>query len=195
MCPCTFMPHESDGLTQAQLKTRAAMQGTLLDAAVDGIVVIDQRGQVLLFNHAAELLFGYRATEVVGHNVAMLMPAGYAHLQAYAEGGKAHIIGIGRDVEGRRKNGDVFPMYLSVGETLTEQGRIFFGICHDLSSYKQALINRHNAEKRYRDIVESRQALRPAAYQPGGQRGPGQAAGALLRRPETGTDEVAAASP
>ncbi len=155
---------ELDGLTRAQLQSRVSVQDALLAAAVDGIVAIDARGHVRLFNRAAEVLFGYAAAEVLGNNISMLMPQPHAalhdsYLQAYAGGGKAGIVGIGRDVEGRRKNGEVFPMHLSVGVAETEEGRLFVGICHDLTSYKQALLNLHHAEKRYRDIVESQTEL------------------------------------
>ena len=155
---------ELDGLTRAQLQSRVSVQDALLAAAVDGIVAIDARGHVRQFNRAAEVLFGYAAAEVLGNNVSMLMPQPHAalhdsYLQAYAGGGKAGIVGIGRDVEGRRKNGEVFPMHLSVGVAETEEGRLFVGICHDLTSYKQALLNLHHAEKRYRDIVESQTEL------------------------------------
>ncbi len=152
------------GLRGLDLHTRALLQDALLDAAVDGIIAIDGHGIVQLFNHAAELLFGYSADEVLGRNISMLMPKPHAeqhddYLRAYAGGKPASIIGIGRDVEGRRKNGEVFPMHLSVGEAHTEQGRLFIGICHDLSSYKQALLNLRNAELRYRDIIESQTEL------------------------------------
>lgn len=152
------------GLRGLDLHTRAQLQDALLDAAVDGIIAIDGHGIVQLFNHAAELLFGYDADEVLGRNISMLMPGPHAehhddYLRAYQGGKPANIIGIGRDVEGRRKNGEVFPMHLSVGEAKTEQGRLFIGICHDLSSYKQALLNLRNAELRYRDIIESQTEL------------------------------------
>ncbi len=111
---------------------------SLMDAAVDAIIIIDRQGTVLRFNRAAERLFGYRADEVVGGNVSRLMPEpnrgkhdGY--LARYLETGKAAIIGKGRVEKGLRKNGQVFPMRLSVGEAIEGDTTWFVGIIHDLT--------------------------------------------------------------
>ncbi len=109
----------------------------------DGVVGIDPSGYIELFNAAAERLFGYQTGEVIGRNVSMLMPADYAvhhddHLRHYLETGERHIIGIGREVTGRRKDGSTFPMYLSVGEVPLSGLRAFIGIVHDLSAQKAA---------------------------------------------------------
>src|SRR5215471_14592819 len=92
----------------------------LLDAAVDAVVMIDHRGVVTVFNRSAERLFGYAAAEVVGNNVSMLMPAPWraehdGYLERYERTGVPHIIGVGREVEGQRKDGSCFPAFLSVG--------------------------------------------------------------------------------
>lgn len=94
---------------------------TIVDSAVDGIISIDDQGFVLTFNPAAEKLFGYGAEEVIGKKINMLMPEPYysehdSYLMRYATTGVKKIIGIGREVRGRNKNGSVFPIYLSVGE-------------------------------------------------------------------------------
>lgn len=114
---------------------------TVIATAVDGIVVIDAKGRALLFNQAAERLFGYPAEEVLGHNISMLMPEPWRaqhdrYLDNYLETGEARIIGIGREVQGRRKDGSTFPMYLSVGEGRLGDARIFLGIVHDLTRHK-----------------------------------------------------------
>lgn len=114
---------------------------TVIATAVDGIVVIDAKERALLFNGAAERLFGYPAEEVLGHNISMLMPEPWAaqhdrYLANYLETGEARIIGIGREVQGRRKDGTTFPMYLSVGEGRLGDARIFLGIVHDLTRHK-----------------------------------------------------------
>ncbi len=111
----------------------------LLSTAVDGIIVIDSRGIVRIWNESAQNLFGYAADEVVGRNVNMLMPSPYheehdRYLENYLSTSRKKIIGIGREVVGRRKDGTTFPMYLSVGEGVLNGERIFVGIVHDLTS-------------------------------------------------------------
>jgi two-component system, LuxR family, sensor kinase FixL len=115
----------------------------LLDAAVDAIVVIDEKGCVATFNAAAERMFGRPAADVVGQNVNVLMSEFDAsrhsgHLERYLASGEAKIIGIGREVQGRRANGESFPVALSVGEARDSSGRRFVGILRDLSSQREA---------------------------------------------------------
>jgi two-component system sensor kinase FixL len=121
---------------------RVAEDNSLFDAliatAVDGIMVIDEKGSVRIYNQACERLFGYTAAEVIGHSIKMLMPAPYhdehdGYLKHYVATGEKHIIGIGREVQGRRKDGSVFPMNLSVGEGVIRGERIFLGIITDIS--------------------------------------------------------------
>jgi two-component system sensor kinase FixL len=111
---------------------------SIVESAVDGIVVIDDRGIIQAFNPSAERLFGYRPDEVLGQNVSMLMPSpdrerhdGY--IRQYLTTGEQKIIGIGREVTARRKDGSTFPVHLSVGEMVTEGRRGFTGILHDLT--------------------------------------------------------------
>jgi PAS domain S-box-containing protein len=111
----------------------------IVDSAVDGIIVIDAFGRVEAFNRAAERLFGYTSEEVLGRNVDMLMPSPYreehdTYLARYLATGRAKIIGVGREVQGRRKDGTTFPLHLSVGEMTVQGERKFTGILHDLSS-------------------------------------------------------------
>jgi two-component system, LuxR family, sensor kinase FixL len=118
-----------------------AQLDALLDAAVDAIILIGTDGHITLFNHAAERLFGYTADEVLGHNVNCLMPQPYhaehdSYLKRYQATGQARIIGIGREVTGRRKDGSTFPIELSVGEVSHEDNRGFVGIIRDITQRK-----------------------------------------------------------
>jgi PAS domain S-box-containing protein len=114
---------------------------TLVETAVDGVILIDARGHIQTFNPACEKLFGYRADEVVGQNVKMLMPAPYRqehdqYIGNYRRTGERKIIGIGREVKGQRKDSTVFPMDLSVGEAKQDGESVFVGIIHDLTERK-----------------------------------------------------------
>ena len=127
---------------EERLRASEARWRSIVDSAVDGIIVIDARGQVEAFNPAAERLFGYAEADVVGHNVTMLMPSPYheehdGYLTRYLRTGQPHIIGIGREVTGRRKDGTTFPLHLSVGEMSVGGEPKFTGILHDLSARVQ----------------------------------------------------------
>ena len=111
----------------------------IIDAAVDGIILIDAGGVMESFNPAAERIFGYQANDVIGKNVSMLMPEPDAgrhdtYLQRYLGGGPAQIIGIGREVVGRRRNGELFPLELAVGELVQLGARGFVGMVRDISA-------------------------------------------------------------
>jgi two-component system sensor kinase FixL len=123
----------------ADLLESNARLRSIIDSAVDGIIVIDGKGRVEAFNPGAERLFGYPESEVLGRNVSMLMPSPYheehdGYIQRYQATGTAKIIGIGREVRGRRKDGTTFPLHLSVGEMTVGHERKFTGILHDLSA-------------------------------------------------------------
>lgn len=115
----------------------------LLDAAVDAMVVSDHRGNILRVNKAAAALFGHAADALVGQNVRVLMPEAMAarhdgFLSHHLGTGEKRIIGIGRDVEGMRADGSVFPLHLSVGRADIAGEVAFVGIMHDLSRRKAA---------------------------------------------------------
>ena len=122
---------ESEGRLQA-----------VIDTAVDGIVIIDADGTIQVFNRACEVLFGFRADEVLGQNVSVLMPSPYReehdrYLTNYRRTGVRKIIGIGREVMGRRKDGTTFPMELSVGEMRVADRRFFTGFVRDLTERQE----------------------------------------------------------
>src|SRR5262249_18479124 len=103
----------------------------------------DSRGIVRMFNPACEHVFGYLQDEVVGHNVKMLMPSPFHeehdhYLENYQRSGERKIIGIGREVEGRRKDGTTFPIELSVGEARHKNEPLVVGIIRDITKRRQA---------------------------------------------------------
>ena len=115
----------------------------ILNAVVDGIVTSDEKGLIQVFNPAAEKIFGYSAGEVVGKSINMLMPAAEAshhdaHLDKYHRTGKATIIGYGREVFGRRKDGTEFPIDLAVNQVEIDGRRYFTGVVRDITQRKQA---------------------------------------------------------
>jgi two-component system sensor kinase FixL len=121
------------------LRTSEARWRSIVDSAVDGIVVIDVHGRIEAFNPAAERLFGYTEREILGQNVNMLMPSPYheehdTYLERYLATGVQKIIGIGREAAGLRRDGTPFPLHLSVGEMTVGGERKFTGILHDLSA-------------------------------------------------------------
>jgi two-component system sensor kinase FixL len=122
----------------AALRVSDARWRAVIDAAVDGVIVIDSRGRIEVFNHAAERMFGYRESDVIGRNVSMLMPEpdrsrhdGY--LAHHLRTGERKIIGVGRSVTAMRHDGSHFPVHLSVGEFDIDGERHYTGILHDLS--------------------------------------------------------------
>lgn len=123
---------------EVALRTTEARWRTIVDSAVDGIIVIDARGLIEAVNHSAERMFGYAEHELVGRNINVLMPSPYheehdRYIEHYVRTGEQKIIGIGREVTALRRDGTRFPIHLSVGEMRIGSERHFTGILHDLS--------------------------------------------------------------
>ena len=123
---------------------------SILATVPDAMVVIDENGIILSFSAAAEKMFGYAESEVAGENVSVLMPSpdrerhdGY--LTKYRETGVRKIIGIGRVTTARHRDGNTFPIELSIGEAWVDGRRIFTGFIHDITQRQQA-------ELRFRDL-------------------------------------------
>jgi two-component system sensor kinase FixL len=135
----------------------------LLDAAVDAVILIDARGRIEVFNHAAERLFGYAALEVIGQNVKMLMTdkdrnQHDAYLERYRRTGVPHIIGVGREVEGRRNDGTVFFALLSVGRIAKAEPPRYVGFIQDLTLRRHALaavVWERDRANRYLEAVQT----------------------------------------
>jgi PAS domain S-box-containing protein len=114
------------------------MLRAVLDCAADAIISIDESGTIHSFNRGGQRMFGYSPAEVIGANVAVLMPEPYAsehdgYLQRYIHTGEARIIGRGREAAARRKDGTQFPVALSVDEFAVDHQRYFAGIVRDLT--------------------------------------------------------------
>lgn len=130
---------------------------SVLDSAIDGIIVISDRGVIIEVNSAVEKLFGYAKREMVGSKINMLMPAPYreAHDQYvdnYLTTRKPKIIGIGREVEGLKKDGSTFPFRLAVGEVRMTDRLLFTGFVHDLTAEKEAQEKLHE----YASLMEKK---------------------------------------
>jgi two-component system sensor kinase FixL len=127
----------------AKASVREQALQAILDAAVDGVVVIDHQGLIKAFSRSAERIFGYGAAEVLGRNVGILMTdADRAehdqHIRRYLESGVPHIIGRGREVTAQRKGGARFPVFLSVGVLRQGSTPQFLGFIHDLTAEREA---------------------------------------------------------
>jgi len=120
------------------LQQREALLSSLLDTVPDGLIVIDERGIVQSFSPAASRMFGFSAAEIVGQNVKILTPSSHtdahdSYIERYLATGERRIIGIGRVVVGRRKDGSTFPMELQIGEAFVDGTRRFTGFVRDLT--------------------------------------------------------------
>ncbi|QZH75416.1 MAG: PAS domain S-box protein [Erythrobacter sp.] len=133
----------ADNFLHSQMAAREAHLRSILETAPDGMITIDEHGIIQWFSTAAERLFGYTADEVVGRNVAILMPEPDAHLhdgflERYLATGERRVIGAARQVVGRRKDGSLFPHEMFVGEAVVGKRRIFTGFVRDLTAREEA---------------------------------------------------------
>jgi len=150
----------SERASAAQSSARAERLDAVFNTTVDGIIVIDTAGRIEEINRGAVRLFGYPEADVLGRNVSLLMPAPYhdehdSYLERYLSTGVATIIGTGRQVTGRRRDGSTFPLHLSVGEMTVNGERKFTGMLHDLTARMRLDEQLRASEARWRAIVES----------------------------------------
>jgi PAS domain S-box-containing protein len=125
---------------EERLRQSEARMQAVLNTAADAIITMDIHGMIQSVNPASERMFGYTAAEMIGHNVGLLMPSPYreehdGYLTRYLQTGEKHIIGVGRELEARRKDGSIFPMHLVVSEI--EDRKLFTGILRDMTESKR----------------------------------------------------------
>jgi len=129
--------------TENELKDARAFSDAVLETAAEAVITIDSDGRIETFNGAAQKIFGYQAHEILGKNINVLMPDPYhaehdRYIQRYLDTNQANIIGIGREVPARRKDGSNFPIHLSVSEVSTRSQRKFVGLIRDVSEQRAA---------------------------------------------------------
>lgn len=147
--------------SEQSVRDSEARHRAIFETAVDGIVTIDERGTIESINPATERLFGYTSEELIGRNINMLMPDPYraehdGYLENYRKTAKRKIIGIGREVIGRRKDGTTFPMDLAVSELYIGGRRMYTGLIHDVT-------DRKHAEQQRDQLLSSERAARAEA--------------------------------
>ena len=133
---------------------------SVVNHVVDGIITIDDQGTITTFNPAAERIFGYAAQEVLGQNIKMVMPEPYhsqhdGYLANFLSTGQAKIIGIGREVVGRRKDGLTFPLDLAISTFRLGQARYFTGIVRVITERKRVEETLRESEERFRGTFEN----------------------------------------
>jgi two-component system sensor kinase FixL len=133
------------------LRTQQNHLRSILETVPDAMIVIDSRGLMRFFSSAAERLFGYSEGEAIGRNISELMAGPDRarhdnHLDRYKASGERHIIGIGRIVTGRRRDGTTFPIHLTIGEMQSGGERYFTGFIRDLTEYQQTQARLHELQ-------------------------------------------------
>lgn len=153
-------------MQQASIDALRRVQA-ISDNVIDAIITIDEKGAIVSVNRSAERVFGWSPDELLGKNVKMLMPEPYhsehdGYLDNYMRGKPAQIIGQEREVSGRRKNGQHFPMTLGVTEIVLDKQRMFIGVVRDISESKlaaQKLLENARLLQNYYDQTQNEQQL------------------------------------
>lgn len=143
----------------AELEEKEIRLRSIIETAVEGIVVINEQGVIELVNSAVSKLFGYQPEELIGRNVSILMPAPYdrehdGYLRNYLTTGVKKIIGVGRETVARRKDGSILPVDLSIGEMVINGSRKFTGFIRDISARKVAENQLRDRESRLQLTLE-----------------------------------------
>ncbi len=148
-------PHNPDQNTENRTRLKA-----IIDTAIDGIITIDRSGIIETVNPAAARIFGYQPDEIIGRNIKILMPEPDhsqhdQYIENYLRTGEAKIIGKGREVLGKKKDGSVFPFLLSISEVQLQDKLIFTGIIHDISGLKKAEAALRESENKINSIIKA----------------------------------------
>lgn len=159
----------------------------LLDATLDAVVIMDDRGRMLAFNRSAEEMFGYRASDAMGRNVTMLMAPVErtehdAHLKRYLSTGEERVLGRGRDVRVRHRDGSEFSVFLSVGRIPRTDPPQFVGYLHDTSLRRKALATLERERQLNRLYIDLAQVMLVATNRNGIVQLVNQRANRVLKR-------------
>ena len=143
-----------------QTRKKVNQVESILDAAVDSILTINERGIIEAVNGATVSMFGYAEAELLGNNITCLIPSEYAQghdesISAYLAGGAAKVVGIGREITAKRKDGSIFNIHLAVCETHDQDRVLFTGFIRDISQLKETEENLRQSEARFRTAYET----------------------------------------
>lgn len=138
------MKKKIDKNKNMQIKLRSNQQNSdmILDSVVDGVIRIDENGIINSFNHSAEVIFGYNKKEVVGKNIATLVPRQHktkhdSYIKNYVNGEQSHVIGSQREIKATHKDGHTFPVEIGINEVMVGKKRMFVGIVRDVTERKK----------------------------------------------------------
>ena len=148
----------------AALERSEAYSRAIVATAAEGVLTVDPAGRIESFNQAAEKMFGYRADEVIGEDVHVLIPEQHrnthvSYVDRFFTTGEASIIGTGREVTAQHKDGSVFPIHLAASEVSFNGERCFAGIIRDISEQKAAKKSLMATERRFRAVFDQRLQL------------------------------------
>lgn len=149
VCPFSADVINVKSSNKAELLAKDSNLWAVMNTVLDGIIIIDSQGLIQAFNPAAVKMFGYQSEEVLGKNIKMLMPEPYCsehdeYLKNYLTTKNPKVIGIGREVSGKRKTGEIFPMELGVNAMKLDQSHMFVGMIRDISERKRIELDKLN---------------------------------------------------